>query len=192
MSMIAKLSVRAARDFGSGVLVELGCVCENDLMAAYAPSDEDKLFTRYSPWGEARINLKQGAPVPMEGDTYYAILLRPDEVVPGRINHPEATMLVDVSIAGITDRGEGVAKNVDFISMPVQDAGDDDVSKRVASAFSWRMSIDNPGATDQLKAGEKGYLLGFYPVSKFTAQSALASVFSVTLEDEEPVVVQGQ
>src|SRR3546814_9159944 len=58
MSVIAKLNLLAVRAFGGGSLYEMSCVCQDDLMAMYAKSDEDKLFTNASPWGEARLNTR--------------------------------------------------------------------------------------------------------------------------------------
>src|SRR5580698_3636815 len=60
MSVIAKLYAADVRDFGTGSSVTMQCVAENDLMAAYATSEEDKLFSRYSPWGEMRLNQRSG------------------------------------------------------------------------------------------------------------------------------------
>jgi len=181
MSIIAKLIVHAARDFGSGGLVELGCICENDLMAAYATSHEDKLFTKYSPWGEARLHLPQTAKVPLPQDAYYLVVLRPDEVQPDRIAHPEADFIVQARLAGITDRGEGVAKQLEFV-LGYRSKGDTDLGRH-ATAFNWRMAVDNPGATDQLTAGADGYMIGFYPTAKFTSGEAIHAAWRVYGEE---------
>lgn len=172
MSIIAKMIVHSARDFGSGALVELGCICENDLMAAYATSHEDKLFTKYSPWGEARMHLPQSARMPLEQDAYYLVVLRRDERYEGHIMHGSADFIVEARLAGITDRGEGVAKALEFVGY--QNKDDTDLGRHPTS-FNWRMNVDNPGATDQLIAGKDGYLIGFYPVAKFTYYEAISA-----------------
>src|SRR3546814_14963592 len=81
MSVIAKLNLLAVRAFGGGSLYEMSCVCQDDLMAMYAKSDEDKLFTNASPWGEARLNTSLGVeaahPAPMS--PFYAMLVHKDE-----------------------------------------------------------------------------------------------------------------
>lgn len=169
MSVIAKMNVRAAHDFGSGGLVELSCVCANDLMTAYAESHEDKLFTKYSPWGEARLHLRQGVPMPLPQDQFYLLLLTPDEIESGS-NHKSAAYSCPIQISGVTDRGEGVAKHVDF-------SGGINPANTIGN-FTWRMAVDNPGAADQFIPGKSGYELGFYPVSKFDRDEAIAAAHS--------------
>lgn len=167
MSVIAKMNVQAARDFGNGGLVELSCICANDLMTAYAESHEDKLFTKYSPWGEARLHLQAGVSLPMVGDQFYLMVLTPDEV-DGKA-HVAAQYACPIQIMGVTDRGEGAAKMVEFTG---------GMSPRGVANFSWKMSVDNPAATDQFKPGTSGYELGFYPVSKFDRDEAIAAAHS--------------
>src|SRR3546814_1378483 len=94
MSVIAKLNLLAVRAFGGGSLYEMSCVCQDDLMAMYAKSDEDKLFTNASPWGEARLNTSLGVeaahPAPMS--QFYAMLVHKDE--PGFHTEPKGTLFV--------------------------------------------------------------------------------------------------
>lgn len=87
MSVIAKLSIVKVTRFGTGTHVALNCVCANDLMAAYAESEEDRLFTRYSPWGEMTINQPDGFALGREGDVFYALILRDGE--PMKVLGPE-------------------------------------------------------------------------------------------------------
>src|SRR6185369_7548856 len=96
MSVIAKLTVRSIVEFGTGTFVELGCIADNEMMAAYATSNEDKLFSKYSPWGEIKLHqrggwavfLMQEAPfsgehvtVPGKYKSFYAIMIPEKEAV---------------------------------------------------------------------------------------------------------------
>src|SRR3546814_8527960 len=94
MSVIAKRNLLAVRAFGGGSLYEMSCVCQDDLMAMYAKSDEDKLFTNASPWGEARLNTSLGVeaahPAPMS--QFYAMLVHKAE--PGFTTEPNGALLV--------------------------------------------------------------------------------------------------
>lgn len=167
MSVIAKLNLAAVRPFGNGSLYELGCVCQNDLMAMYADSDEDKLFTNASPWGEARINtsLPAAAAHPAQGSQFYAMLVHKDE--PGFTTQPKGAFLVcPARISHVEDFG-GTTKRVHICSTY-------DVPKDLALRnFSWSMSIDNPGASDQLKPGSDGWLFSLYPAGDFDKRTAI-------------------
>jgi hypothetical protein len=169
MSVIAKMNVLSINNFGSGMLIELQCVCENDLMAAYAESHEDKLFTKYSPWGEARLHVGPGQPPLMDGDQVYMMILSQDELGGNEesLKKPRdngAIYGTRLAIRGVTDRGEGQAKQVEF------DGGMDPSG---VTNFRWKMSVDNPGATDQLKAGSSGYRLEMFKASKFNRDQAI-------------------
>lgn len=168
MSVIAKMNVTAVRDFGSGALIELSCVCANDLMAAYAESHEDKLFTQYSPWGDARLHVASGTKLPMAGDQFYLVVLTPDEV--GDTLHAKAAYEAPLYIAGLTDRGEGTAKQVEFVGGANK--------THTVTGFNWRMSVDNPAATDQFIPGKSGYSVGFYPLSSFDRDEAIQAAHS--------------
>lgn len=165
MSVIAKMNVAAVRDFGSGALIELSCVCANDLMAAYAESHEDKLFTQYSPWGEARLHVRSGVKLPEVGDQFYLMVLTPEEV--GEQPHKQAVYQSPVYIAGLTDRGEGAAKQAEFVGSKHDESG--------VTGFNWRMSVDNPRATSQFAPGVSGYRVGFYPLVGFSRDEAIAA-----------------
>ena len=178
MSVIAKMNASAVRDFGSGALIELSCVCANDLMAAYAESHEDKLFTKYSPWGEARLHLRAGVPLPLQGDQFYMMIVGPDEFPGGvpedgkslRREDNGALYRTKLWIQGVTDRGEGQAKTVEFMGSINDQTG--------VTAFNWRMAVDNPGATDQLKAGRSDYVLEVFPIVRFDRDQAIEAAHS--------------
>lgn len=167
MSVIAKLNLNAVRPFGLGSLYELGCVCQNDLMAMYADSDEDKLFTNASPWGEARMNVSlaaQGAH-PAQGTQFYAMLIHKDE--PGFTTEPKGAFLVcPARISSVEDFG-GTSKRVHISSAHNVPDG------LALRNFSWTMSIDNPGASDQLKPGTDGWLFSLYPAGEFDKRTAI-------------------
>lgn len=169
MSMIAKLEVAAMRDFGSGQLIEMRCVCENDLMAAYAGSEEDRLFTKYSPWGEARVHTADSPTFGkiMVGDKFYVLMARGDELADEN-PMPGALMTVRARVAGITNHGSGMTETVD-----IANALPDKTS--VITAFSWRMNVDNPAATGQLIPGRDDYRVGFFPASTFDRDGAIAA-----------------
>jgi hypothetical protein len=186
MSVIAKFNVQAVRDFGSGALIELSNICENDLMAAYNPDHEDKLFTKYSPWGEARLHVRQGVVLPLVQDQFYAVITSLEELgIPPKTDYNDKTPILaqthalyrtKLSIQGITDRGEGQAKQIEFLGGINDESG--------VTAFNWRMAVDNPGATGQLKAGSSNYFVGFYPRSKFSYLEAVnAALTPPTMDD---------
>lgn len=80
MSVIAKMKLDGTLDFSGSPLSKLSCVCENDLMAAYAKADEDKVFTKYSPWGEMKIASgfrdKKGNTQFFPGQKFYVVALK--------------------------------------------------------------------------------------------------------------------
>lgn len=167
MSVIAKMNVLATRDFGTGALIELSCVCANDLMAAYAESHEDKLFTQYSPWGEARVQLFAGHRIPFEGDQFYLVAMRKDECRGQPMSG--ASYLVPARCASLTHFADGQDKRVEF-----QLGWRKETVAVHASGFNWKMSVNNPGALCQFVPGTDDYWIGFYPVSKFDRNEAIA------------------
>jgi hypothetical protein len=181
LSVIAKLIVRQSSNFGTGMLTELGCVCENDLMAAYAGSEEDRLFTKYSPWGEMRIHAGL-SPAP-KGKAVFAMLLQPEEIDRERLeyaldlaNHvhpgywlfPKAAMACEARIVSITDFGDNSAKTVEICS-----SYDARKTSWNVDNFNWKMSVDNPPATAQFRPGVSGYWMALYPADEFTRDQAI-------------------
>lgn len=172
MSVIAKLSLNAIRDFGAGALYELSCVCQDDLMAEYAGSEEDKLFTRFSPWGEARIHLRSGAQFPQAHlqDAFYAMMVPKAE---GREGHPDGAWLSSPArIASMTDFG-GSSRQVEICN-----SHDVPVGNAIAN-FNWRMSVDNPAASDQLVPGSDGWTFSLWNAGDFTRDAAIAAAIRV-------------
>lgn len=170
MSVIAKLLIRGVTPFGTGQLIELGCVCENDLMAAYATTEEDKLFTKYSPWGEMKLSQPAGYALGSPGDefgpgaAFYAMVLS-DAEAPEDRKFPGAYAWCPAKVV-ITDFGDGMAKRLEFINSGANE------HHRAVDRLNWKMSVDNPAATDQLKAGS-GYWIALYPAPRFDRDSAI-------------------
>lgn len=191
MSVIAKLMVRNVAEFGTGRLVELGCICENDLMAAHAGSEEDRLFTKYSPWGELKLSQQPGhilqgtfewqpgdiAPPP----AFYVMALHESEyehiapdLGPDRDryapdhNFPGAAAWAVGVCKSLTDFG-GDSRRVEF-----QAGNGGTIKGRGVDALNWKMSVDNPLASNQFKPGER-YYFAFYEAVKFDRNAAIAA-----------------
>lgn len=176
MSVIAKFVIRNTTQFGTGQLVELGCWCDNDLMTTYATSEQDKLFTKYSPWGEIRLNTPEhmifgSAPEDMKpASAFYVMALNVSELDPiddiDTKAFPGAAMFFKATCKSLTDLGAGT-KNVEFRLHSAQ-------PHRGALGFNWKMAVDNPGASDQFKPLEH-YWIVFYRADKFDRDAAIAA-----------------
>lgn len=170
MSVIAKVTIRAITAFGTGQLFELGCVAENDMMAAYAKSEEDRLFTKYSPWGEIKLcqpagyALGYGPDEFKQGDAFYVMLLSAEEADDTKFSGAYAKC--PARCASVTDFGDGQAKRLEFRN---EGAHDD---HRGVDKLNWKMSVDNPAATNQVKAGAL-YWIALYPAPTFDRDSAI-------------------
>ena len=165
MSVIAKLYAQGTTPMGSNTLLSLSCVCENALMASYTPSNEDILFSKYSPSGEARLILAGGDYGVLAGDQFYFIFSKSSE----QPNLDGAFGSSRINVQSITDFG-GTSKQVQLVS-----------ENRSAPEANWsiqnvnfRIMIDNPGASDQFKAGEGGWWLTVYRADKVTMDQAIA------------------
>lgn len=185
MSVIAKLDIRNVTDFGTGRLIELGCVCENDLMAAYAGSEENRLFTRYSPWGEMKLHQPEGF-ILGNGKTsdgysraaaFYVMALHEsehtyvedDHTAFGRAdkNFPGSAAWIFGHCYSVTDFGG--SKHVEFRA---NNGGT--YKGRAIEKLNWKMQVDNPGASDQFKPGHNYYFV-LYSVEHTDRDGAIAS-----------------
>jgi hypothetical protein len=194
MSVIAKMNVRGQTDFGTGRLVELGCVCENDLMAAYAKSEEDRLFTKYSPWGAMKLSQPPGwalgnakeaddfSPAP----AFYVMALHESEhkyveplgdgYTPDR-NFPGASAWVFGVCHVVSNFGS--TAHVEF-----RGSNSGTGKGRAVEKLNWKMSVDNPGASNQFKPGER-YWIVLYAAEKFDRDAAIAAAHGhVEVADE--------
>jgi hypothetical protein len=182
MSVIAKLNIRSQTDFGTGRLIELSCVCENDLMAAYATSEEDRLFTKYSPWGEMKLSQPEGWALGngKTGDEFgpppaffvMALAEREHEHIPAPAesympdaNFPGASAWVFGYCHSILDLGG--TRHVEFRG---GNAGT--IKGRAIEKLNWKMAVDNPGASNQFKPGER-YWIVLYAAEKFDRDGAI-------------------
>lgn len=185
MSVIAKMQLEGTLRFNNGSLSKLSCVCENDLMAAYAKADEDKLFTKYSPWGEMRVGTgfydRNGNTQFQPGKKFYVIVLRNERdgnhlritkpLCPGAAHvHPANVRAVhdfgnSKQVALAYDKGHGDSRMI----------GDPEP----AGELHWRMTIDNPPAVEFFEPGRFGYWIAFYDADKFTMREALDAAHTV-------------
>lgn len=183
MSVIAKLMVRNVVNYGTGTFVELGCICDNDLMAAYATSEDDKLFTKYSPWGEMRLHQKNGWAVfsleeqhvepPGPPPAFYVMLLREDEVGDEQ-GFKEASAFLKVNCYSKT-KFAGDGSRVELRECYQKPSDIPDYSRTrdsVIQKLSWKMQVDNPPAEDGFVPG-KNYWLVFYDANKFDRDAAI-------------------
>lgn len=150
MAVIAKMSINAARVFGNGTLLNLGCVCENGLMAHYSPENEDAVFTKYSPAGECGVTVPNTVELSGTGSKYY-VLFRPYD--DGEFE--QAAFGVIGVVSQVIDWGQ---------SKQVVMTGND--------GMSLKMTIDNPNASVQF-VPQTRYHIAFYDAEKLTMDDAL-------------------
>lgn len=167
MSVIAKLVVRDLKNYGTGRLVELGCIAPNDLMAAYAETESDKLFTKYSPWGEMRLH-QSGPILGFDKDSHhYVMVLNQAEVVDETF--PGAAGVCRLRVVSVTDFGDNSAKTIEFCDAYEKDG------RTAIDHFNWKMAIDNPPAADQFKPSRSDYWMAIYPEKEFSRDEAIAA-----------------
>jgi hypothetical protein len=179
MSVIAKFVVRTVEDFGTGKLTQLGCWCDNDMMAenAEAKDHKDKLFTKYSPSGDMKLSQPQYCQLGQAGDyewdtkadAFYVMMLNMDELRDGFDTISDGRQFPGSSLAfvgtclSVTDLG--YSKQVVFTGKAKQ-------SHIGMDKFRWQMTVDNPGASNQFKPGHDVWIV-FYPCSKYTRDEAI-------------------
>jgi hypothetical protein len=175
MSVIAKMVIRQVHQFGVGNLVELSCLCSNDMMTAYAGSEEDKLFTKYSPNGDIKLHQPHGFTLGEQNDVFFVMIGRTAEVDPDSFGKPGpdspyaayawgTLRVISMTLFGGESRRvemcDGYRKLEHF-------------KPRGMDNFNWKMSIDNPAATNQLTPGLDDYFIAFYPEKHFTRDDAI-------------------
>jgi hypothetical protein len=170
-AIISKMQIKTQRDFGkSGTLATLECVCENDTMAAYAGAEEDRCFTKYSPFGQAQVGTALGfGSVPLiPGKSLYVIVTRRDDgfLFPAAqlVQWDPARRYIDARCISITDFGDGQAKVVEV----AQSYNGEKIGLNMKTA------IDNPPAVDFFKPGADNYRVAFYDADQFSRDTALA------------------
>lgn len=166
MSVIAKMQLNGILDFGSGSVSKLSCVCENDLMAAYAKANEDKLFTRYSPWGEMKLGHSlRSFP---DGQKFYVVCVRAKE----RPSFAEAAYVHPAGVQSVTDYGS--SSQVKLFRAASGGHATSAIGEIPVGELDWRMTIDNPPAVAFFKPGQYDYWVAFYPDDKFSQETALS------------------
>jgi hypothetical protein len=160
-AVIAKMQITGCRDFGkSGFLTTLNCVCENDLMAAYAGAEENRCFTKYSPWGEGQVGaaLGSGNLDMFNGRQVYMVSVRGAE----RPKCKDALLVVRARVHGITNHGDGQAQMVEVVQCGANEPG-----------LRWKMAIDNPPAVEFFVPGQTDYWVAFYAAEQHNRDTAL-------------------
>ena len=200
MSVIAKLSVQTRADYGVGSYIHLNCVASNEVMAAYAGSEEGRLFSRYSPSGEIKINQAGGWSVfpdprpdehvrydpakPWVPPMFYVMLVGLDEVeTPDFGDMITYTQAECYSVSRYAYDGS----RVELRDVPGWAGKDIKREYRdragVIERLSWKMHVDNPGAEAQFKPGRKYWVI-FYPVEQFTRDQAIARAHGQPAADD--------
>lgn len=174
MSVIAKMIIRSVHEFGSGCLVEMGCICDNDLMTAYAESHEDKLFTKYSPWGEVKLHQPSGFQLGVVGEAFYVMITHEDEA--DDKSFPGAFACAPMVVLSVTDFGDNQAKRLDM----ADETWRKESPRRGVDSFNWKMSVDNPAVFKQLHAGERDYFVAFYPATSFDRDASIKAAHGLT------------
>lgn len=191
MSVIAKMSVQRRADFSTGSFIELACVASNEVMAAYAGSEEDKLFSRYSPSGSIRLHQAEGWAVFPDPQATYV------ERDPAAPHVPPMFYVMMVSLDETPEPrfGEGitytqvechsVAKYAyDGVRVDLRDVRNWRDPEKLDKAYwrdrggiiqklSWTMHVDNPPAESQFVAGRKYWVI-FFPIETFSRDRAIA------------------
>ena len=187
MSVIAKMQLDGTLDFPNGSKSKLSCVCENDLMAAYADSEEDRLFTKYSPWGEMEIehgfkDPKTGMKQFADGHRFYVIAVR-NERVDGALKierpaFPGAAHVHPAHCPVVHDFGTD--KQIELVNNGWGYGGGRPKPDEHPGLLHWRMTVDNPPAVEFFEPGGYGYWVAFYDAETFTRDTALADAFRVS------------
>lgn len=166
MSVIAKMNVLQTRAFGQGQLVELGCVCENDLMAIHTPSNEDVTFSQASPSGDAKMQCASTLKFRNQEQVY--LIFHHQKEAP---EFEGAISVVPARCVSITDYG-GTSKRVEIASM-YRNYQEPKRHELEPDAFNMVISIDNPGASVQFTPGAQDYWVGVYRCLDYTMAQAL-------------------
>lgn len=172
MSVICKVSISEIRQFGEQKLVKTTCVADNEVMAAYNPSEEDKLFSKYSPSGSADFTVPVNIPIP-ENLAYPSpklyLMFVQNEVRPEFSN---SLCFAKIKVNSSTDFG-GQSKQFD-IGTFYQSKPKDETSWKWIEQFNHRIMIDNPAAAEQFKPGDAGWWIGIYNADKFKMEEVIA------------------
>jgi hypothetical protein len=166
-AIISKMRVATYRDFGStGSVYKFDCICENDLMAAYAGGEENRCFTKYSPWGEAIIggSIFSGPVEQFPGKEVYVVVTRRGD----DFKCKGALAVIEARCHSMLDLGDAQAKVVEVCQSYCGE-------KR---GFNMKTAIDNPPAVEFFEPGKDDYRVALYDASLFNRDTSLADVFA--------------
>lgn len=186
MAVIAKMNVSSVKPFPQGAVeLFMQCVCENGLMAHYAPENEDAVFTKYSPTGSCKVTLDAGRDVPEKvesaGQGQVYVLFHDVEDVPA---FDDCLFGMLARCAHVDDYGTskrvflGAAAPLwdqdgrKLIPLPDSIIPENRVATK-GSGFSYEITIDNPAASIQYRPLSL-YWVSFYDASKLTMSEALS------------------
>jgi hypothetical protein len=188
MSVIGKMNLRAAKTFDTGQAVTLGVVCENAFMAHYAPENENVVFTRYSPSGEAELHFDVPQEWPTKTMEYFHHSTGAVESyqVPGecyliylrQVERPDvsrAKFFSPLRCQSRTDFGSDL-KTFEFVG-PYLDRNAV-LDAKQPRRISIKLGIDNPGASNQFEPGTDGWWVVAYSAAEMTMEEALALAHS--------------
>lgn len=187
MSVIGKMTVNGATVFDKGQKVEMSCVCENELMAHYHPENENVVFTRYSPSGQATLHFDKLVDLPKMPTSYdstdrdgvksthhydkvcelYLVYLKQPE----QPNLDGATFFARLRVNCISIYS-GTSKQVELCN--VYHRQDHAFAANEARLANLKLGIDNPAAADQFVPGEEGWWVVGYRAAETTQADALA------------------
>lgn len=168
MSVICKVYITDVRQFGEEKLVKTNCVAENEVMAAYNPDHEDKLFSQYSPSGLADFTVPQCIPLPDapgQQNKLYLVFVRQTPAP----KFAKAIAYAPITIRSFTNFG-GTSNQFDM-GTPYAPVSAD---YRCLKQFGHRIMIDNPGASDQFVPQQTDWWVGIYDAAKYTMTETLA------------------
>lgn len=196
MSVIGKMYVSEDGSFENGQKVKLSCVCEDKLMAAYHPENENVVFTKYSPWGDATLHFDTPVDFPKVTKTYPAGM--------ESYGYEEGTAyetpceLYMIYVRG--DRKPNVEGALFFSKLRVVckcEFGGDSRSIELSSPYpttgqvyaaneprlvSIKLGIDNEAASGQFKPDDVWWVVA-HDASVLSQEKALAMVHDLSAED---------
>jgi hypothetical protein len=189
MSVIGKMNLRGEKTFETGQAVTLGVVCENAFMSHYNPQNENVVFTRYSPSGEAELHFDVPQEWPTKTMSYaeaatgtvkeyevpgecYLIYLRQAE----RPDVSRAKFFSPLRCNSRTDFGSDL-RTFEFVGPYLgRDARLDPKQPR---RISIKLGIDNPCASSQFEPGTDGWWVVAYSAAEMSMDEALSLVHSL-------------
>lgn len=186
MSIIAKLSLNTVTDYGTGKHSALGCIAANETMGMYAGAEEDRCFSKATPWGEMNIVHPHGAQLAGQpchvgnSPQFYVMLVAEDESFDPYF--PGAVAKVPVVCRSVTRFAyDGVrveiTEEIPYGKKPY------DVGARNIERLNWRMQVDNPPAERQFVPGRK-YWVAIYPTDHFDRDAAISAAHTPAPEPE--------